>query len=156
MRLEVVEPVEVVPGDAADAEVDPVLSERLEVFLQVCLDEVRLDDEEDEGFFASILGRSKAQKKKNEALRMLADKEHYVAHFYFIREFYESALGRYEDLIKKYPDSGLLKKAYYGATVSAYRAKEFDKARLYFQKLAKAFPKADETKEARSELENGK
>jgi outer membrane protein assembly factor BamD len=40
-------------------------------------------------------------------LRHLAENEFYIGHFYFRKRHYKGALGRFEDILKKYPDSGL-------------------------------------------------
>src|SRR5437764_1090079 len=78
---------------------------------------------------------AEAKDYKNKALKMLAEKENYIGHFYFIREHYESALGRYEGLLDKYPGLGYDAEALYGAAVSAYRIKELNKAKNYYRKL---------------------
>ncbi len=46
---------------------------------------------------------AKAKEYKEKAVKMLAEKENYIAHFYFICDKYGSALGRYEEIIKTYP-----------------------------------------------------
>ncbi|MCB0422896.1 MAG: outer membrane protein assembly factor BamD [Bdellovibrionales bacterium] len=98
---------------------------------------------------------TEAKRYKQEALRKLADKEQYIADFYFIRKKYDSALGRYVDLLQKYPNVGLNKQALYGATISAYRDKNFAAARKYFQKLASTFPDSSERTKAEKELSSG-
>src|SRR5262249_18604911 len=40
-----------------------------------------------------------AREYKTKSLKMLAEKEYYVGHFYFIRDFYDSALTRFEGLL---------------------------------------------------------
>jgi outer membrane protein assembly factor BamD len=97
---------------------------------------------------------TEARDYKTKALKMLADKEYYIANFYFIRDFYESALGRFEDLLNKYPKMGLDAKALYGATVSAYKIKELGKAKTYYQRLATEFKGSSEAEKARRELGN--
>jgi outer membrane protein assembly factor BamD len=39
--------------------------------------------------------------------RQLADHEFYIAHFYYRKEHYKAAQGRFEEILKKYPDVGL-------------------------------------------------
>lgn len=92
---------------------------------------------------------------KKKAQQMLADKAHYIAEFYFIREKWESALGRYEDLLQNYPTQGYELKALYGATVSAYRMKDMDKAKTYFKRLLAEHPNSRELASARKELADG-
>ncbi len=93
-----------------------------------------------------------AKENKTKALKMLAEKEWYVAHFYFIRDHYESALSRFEGLLDKYPNLGFDAKALYGASVSAYKLKELAKAKTYFHKLDSEFKDSSEAEKARREI----
>ena len=93
-----------------------------------------------------------ARDYKEKALKMLAEKENYIGHFYFIRDHFESALGRYEALLDKYPGLGLDAKALYGAAVSAYKIKELNKAKNYYRKLINDFKDTSEANKARREL----
>jgi outer membrane protein assembly factor BamD len=85
-----------------------------------------------------------ARDKKAATLKMLAEKENYIAEFYFIREKYDSALGRYEGLLRKYPGLGFDAQALSHAAVSAAKAGEPDKAKRYLADLQKRFPGSDE------------
>jgi outer membrane protein assembly factor BamD len=96
-----------------------------------------------------------ATEYKQKARKMLADKEAYIAKFYFKREQWGSALGRYEDLIKNHGGAGYEKESLYGATVSAYKAKDMDKAKLYFKQLMAQYPNTPELESARKELSDG-
>ncbi len=89
---------------------------------------------------------------KQKALKMLAEKEYYIGNFYFIRDFYESALGRFEDLLTKYPRLGFDAQALYGASVSAFKTKELGKARTYYQRLMSEFKNTKEADKARREI----
>ncbi len=51
-----------------------------------------------------------AKTKLQLCLRQLADHEFYIAHFYYRKGHYKGALGRFEEILKKYPDSGLDRK----------------------------------------------
>lgn len=93
-----------------------------------------------------------ARDYKEKALKMLAEKENYIGHFYFIRDHYESALGRYETLLDRYPGLGLDAKALYGAAVSAYKIKELNKAKNYYRKLITDYKDTSEAAKARGEL----
>jgi outer membrane protein assembly factor BamD len=95
-----------------------------------------------------------AREHKKKALKMLAEKEFYVAEFYFIRDHWESALGRFEDLMVRYPGLGLDAKALYGAAVSAYRLKDMSKAKTHYQKLVTRFKGSEEAEKARREIGN--
>jgi len=95
-----------------------------------------------------------ARDYKQKALKMLAEKEDYIAHFYFIRDHYESALARYEGVLDKYPNLGFDEKALYGAAVCAYKIKELGKAKNYYRKLTSDFKNSAEAEKARRELGN--
>ncbi|NJL24406.1 MAG: outer membrane protein assembly factor BamD [Calothrix sp. SM1_5_4] len=85
-------------------------------------------DEVVQSFPSSGFAREAAE-HKTKALKMLAEKELYVGNFYFIREKWDSALGRFEGLLEKYPNLGLDAKALYGAAISAYKIKDLSKAK---------------------------
>ncbi len=95
---------------------------------------------------------SESKEFKEKALKMLAEKEYYIGNFYFIREHYESALGRFEVLLKTYPQLGLDAKALYGASVSAFKIKDLGKARKYYQQLISEFKNTTEAEKARREI----
>lgn len=95
-----------------------------------------------------------AAEHKIKALKMLAEKEFYIGNFYFIRDRYESALARFEDLLVKYPNLGQDAKALYGAATSAHKLKEFAKAKTYYQRLITQFKNSDEAEKARREIGN--
>lgn len=92
---------------------------------------------------------AEAKDKKSEAYKMLAQKEQYVADFYFKSEQYDSALGRYELLLKKYPGLGFDAKALSQAAISASRLGEPEKAHKYVEELEKRFANSDELKAAK-------
>lgn len=93
-----------------------------------------------------------AKEYKAKALKMLAEKEFYVGHFYFIRDKFESALGRFEGLLERYPNLGFDAKALYGASISAFKIKDLPKARGYYQKLTTQFKNSEEAEKARREI----
>jgi outer membrane protein assembly factor BamD len=95
----------------------------------------------------------KAKEYKDKAVTMLAQKEDYIAHFYFIREMYDSALGRYEDLLKNYPGR-MAPQALFGAAVSAYETKDFSKAKEYYDELISQYPDSAEADKVRSKIGN--
>lgn len=53
---------------------------------------------------------SEAQTKMQLCRRQLADHEYYIGHFYYRKGHYKAALGRFEEILKKYPDVGLERK----------------------------------------------
>ncbi len=96
-----------------------------------------------------------AKKHKREAEQMLADKAYYISDFYFTRELWESALGRFEDIMSNHPGFGYDTKALYGATIAAYKMKDVDKAKTYFKRLLAEYPDSPEIEIARKELSDG-
>tara|TARA_B100000749_G_scaffold122825_1_gene93958 strand:- start:213082 stop:213816 length:735 start_codon:yes stop_codon:yes gene_type:complete len=95
---------------------------------------------------------AKAKEHRNKALKKLAQKELYVADFYMKQEEYSSALGRYEEVLKKYSNIGFNKRALLGAVTSANRGKNERKAKQYLSRLAELAPGSKEHNEAQKEL----
>lgn len=85
-----------------------------------------------------------SQEKKTAVLKMLAEKENYIAEFYFKTENYDSALLRFDGLLKKYPGQGFDAIALAKAAISASRMGEKDRARKYLSELQKRFPDSSE------------
>lgn len=113
-------------------------------------------------YFEEILSsfpRSEFVKESNETKdkinKMLAEKNLYIARFYFKKENFLSALGRYEDLFKNQKNPEFEKEILLGLTLSAYRAKEMDKAKDYFKTLRSRHPKSQELETARKEMSDG-
>jgi outer membrane protein assembly factor BamD len=98
---------------------------------------------------------TKAMEKRTDLLKKLAEKELYIADFYFVRKFYDSALGRYERMLKKYPGLGLDERALYGAFYSAMKLGQKEKADKLFSELKENFPKSNETSKAQKEWQHG-
>ncbi len=94
---------------------------------------------------------SKEQKQK--LLDMLAQKELYIADFYFKRGKFDSALGRYEGAAEKFPNTSGLARALKGAAISAKRNSDMTKANLYLQKLNAQFADSKEAKEAKEAID---
>jgi outer membrane protein assembly factor BamD len=95
---------------------------------------------------------AEAVDKKANVLRMLSEKELYVATFYFKREMYDSALGRYESILKTYPKSADVPYALFGAAYSADKISQPDKAERYFDELKERFSDSSEYRRAQREL----
>lgn len=93
-----------------------------------------------------------ALERKNEALRMLADKEKYIADFYFKRDMYDSAFKRYEKILKTYPTVGLELAALFGAASSAIRNGDLERGKEYSSRLAKLYPTSNESEKVQGEL----
>lgn len=103
--------------------------------------------------FPSSEQAADAKVKREECLKRLAGKEEYIADFYFIRGMYDSALPRYEELLRAYPDLGFDAKALARAAISARRTDQREKARQYMGLLEKKFPDSSEIAAARKEIE---
>lgn len=98
-----------------------------------------------------------AAAKKAEALKMLAQKEMYIADFYFKRKQFGSALGRYESVLKSYANiDGMAPTALLGAARSAKETGDRDKVSRYVKTLVSQFPQSSEAAKARSELSDGR
>ena len=93
-----------------------------------------------------------AKQYKINARTMLAEKELYIADFYFIRKHYDSALGRYEATLRNYQGVGLDARALYGAALSSKHLKEQGKLRAFYQKLVTSFPDSQETQKIKREI----
>lgn len=93
-----------------------------------------------------------AKEKRDLCLKMLAEKEVYIADFYFRRAQYDSALNRYEIVLAKFSDLGFDKKAMRGAALSAYRSGENDRAKSLLNAMKKDFPDASETRDVEREV----
>ena len=93
-----------------------------------------------------------SQDKKQAALKMLGDKELYIAQFYFKKKQYESALGRYEGLLRMYPRYEQIALALLGAAQSAHHSGEMDKKQRFLRALYAQHPSSDEAGRARAEF----
>jgi outer membrane protein assembly factor BamD len=83
---------------------------------------------------------AEAGKKLRELQGKLAEKEDYVAAFYFKRELYQAAAGRYAYLLEKYPDFGFNRDALYRLAFSYERMGEYRKAADALDRLDGEFP----------------
>ncbi len=70
----------------------------------------------------------------------IANYELYVAHFYYKKESYKSAISRCEKLLKDYPGSTAEKEALYYAGLSYTELGEKKKAQAKFEMLAQKYP----------------
>ncbi len=94
-----------------------------------------------------------AKKKREEALKMLAQKEMYIANFYAKRENWDSAMRRFEGVLKQYPNLGYDSEALYGAARSAFKSGEKERAQQHLRNLQSLYPNTDEARRAKNELE---
>lgn len=93
-----------------------------------------------------------AKEKREGVLKMLAEKELYIADFYVIREKYDSAVKRFEGVLRTYPNLGYDARALYGAAQSAFEIGEKDRGVQHFKNLNSLYPNSEEAKRARNEF----
>lgn len=93
-----------------------------------------------------------AQEKKESAIKMLAEKEQYIADFYFKKEIWESAMVRYENLARTYPGMGFDIHALSQAALSASRNGDQDKAKKLLAELQRRFPNSKEVESVEKEI----
>jgi outer membrane protein assembly factor BamD len=72
----------------------------------------------------------------------LARSIYYIAEFYFKREKFDSALGRFQELLKDFSDTSLIPSALYGAAISAYKIDKADLSKTYYEELVKSHPQS--------------
>lgn len=90
--------------------------------------------------------------KRAEVIKKMAAKEDYIANFYFIRQKWDSALGRYEGLMKTYPNLGFDAQALSRAAISANKLGELEKSKKYLSELKNKFPQSSELESAQKEI----
>ena len=93
-----------------------------------------------------------SEEKKSELIRKMAEKEMYVGDFYFKRGTYDSALPRFEYVLKEYPGIGFDEKALIRAAYSAYKIGDPNKARKYISQLKENEIKEGKTKSLLKEI----
>jgi len=89
--------------------------------------------------------------KRDETYSRLAQKEIYIADFYFKQEKYSAALRRYESTLYKFPGLGFEPRALYGAAKSAKFISDKKKQDLHANTLTTKYPNSDEARLLKSE-----
>lgn len=92
---------------------------------------------------------TESKDKRFKLIQMLADKEIYVADFYFQQKKFMSALTRYEQFLQAYPQNQKVPHALYNAAYSAQQVDVADKVQLYKTQLIKNFPSSQEAQNAK-------
>lgn len=95
-----------------------------------------------------------ANEKAAEIEKKLIEKELYIADFYFKKEQYLSALGRYERLVQQNISFGFMPRALFGASISAFEIQEKNKGLSYYRKLVSSFPSSGEAKKIKSRIDS--
>ena len=94
-----------------------------------------------------------SKEKREAALKMQAQKEIYVANFYVKHENFDSALKRFETVLKTYPNLGYDTEALFGAAHSAFETGEKERANTHLKNLYSLYPSSAEAKRAKNEFE---
>lgn len=95
-----------------------------------------------------------AKEHHQKAREMLAEKELYIGDFYSHRDMHESALTRYEDLLRSYPETKLVPKALAAASKSALAMADKRRAAFYYQQLKEKYPDSSELSNLNSEIQD--
>ncbi|MFN8791160.1 MAG: outer membrane protein assembly factor BamD [Bdellovibrionales bacterium] len=88
---------------------------------------------------------NEAREKKTELVRKIAEKEIYIADFYYKRKNCVSALPRYEYMLKEYKGLGFEEKSLARAAYCASKNGDPQKARRYAQEVSEFPTKSAET-----------
>lgn len=91
-----------------------------------------------------------AEQRVRDLRRKLAEKEDYVANFYYKRELYSSAAPRYATLVETYSDYGFNRDALYRLAFSYERMGEYTKATEALDRLDREFPEGKEGADRRN------
>ncbi len=91
---------------------------------------------------------ARAQQMEKELRARLAEKEEYVADFYFKRDDYNAAAARYRNILSEYPESPLQEKALYRLALTYEKMGEKAKALEALDRLRADFPNGKYVREA--------
>lgn len=86
--------------------------------------------------------------------KRLAERELYIANFYFKNKNYKGALSRYAEILKEYPDVGLTDKTLYYIGETYIKLGEKDLAKDVFSNLVTSYPDSPFAKDAKGKLKN--
>ncbi len=95
---------------------------------------------------------SPAQRKRGEAVSMLAEKELYIADFYFRTDEWQHALVRYEKYMKEFPSHNKQPHAYLQAGLAAEKFGDESKRNELLRSLIDRYPESKEAKKAKGIL----
>jgi outer membrane protein assembly factor BamD len=94
----------------------------------------------------------KAREKVRICREMLAEKELYIAKYYYKRKKYEGAKSRLQTMVELYPEVEILDEALVYLGRSYRKLGEIDAARKVFTELVRNFPDGKYSREARRNL----
>lgn len=93
-----------------------------------------------------------SQEKKSNLIRKMAEKELYIGDFYFKRKTFDSALPRYEYVLKEYSGIGFDEKALVRAAYCAFKVGDPNKVQKYLSALKELEIKNSETRSLMKEI----
>lgn len=93
-----------------------------------------------------------SKEKRFKLIQMLADKELYIADFYFKQEKYLGALTRYELFLQSFPQNSRVPYGLYRAALAAKYINQSDRTTLFIQRLLSEYPQSDEARLAKREF----
>ena len=99
--------------------------------------------------FPSSTHKVKASERKKEIINMLADKELYIADFYFRADEPLHALIRYEKFLKEFPQHEKRAHAFFRAGMAAEKNGDQSKRNVFLRKLVSEHPDSKEAKKAK-------
>jgi outer membrane protein assembly factor BamD len=103
-------------------------------------------------FFPKSEHIKEAQEKKLAIVKLQAEKEIYIADFYFKKGRWDSARIRYEGGLRKFPGTGIEAKALSRAAICAAKTTDIEYARKLLSELKERFPGSSEYQEAQKEI----
>jgi outer membrane protein assembly factor BamD len=90
---------------------------------------------------------AESKETRQVVLKMLAEKELYIARFYFKHEFYDSALVRYQNVLTKYADQGLNETALRDGAVSAFESSDREAGTKLLSRLESEYPQSSQARD---------
>jgi len=89
-----------------------------------------------------------AKKNLAECIEELAQKEKYIADFYYKQEMYDSAAARYEKITSRFPESSIEQYAYWRWAQSLVNDKRNDEAKHVYRVYISRYPSGEYTRQA--------
>lgn len=93
-----------------------------------------------------------AKEKRTKTIRMKAEKEEYIADFYFKREMFDSSLKRYENLYNQFASLGFEKKSLHRMSLCAKKTNDSERFKKYSELLISKYPGSEEANSIGKEL----
>lgn len=94
----------------------------------------------------------KAIPKKKECTQTLARNLFEIGEYYYRKDAYQAAIGRFNTLLENYPEQDFIDETLFLLGESYFREQSFKKGRITFIKLIKKYPKSEFAELARERL----